>query len=347
MFHKLTIVGIFLRILYCVFFLLTIITFASILVGQGLAGDLIAFEVSGSQHIAIYIADLNYGLAVNVTHNSVDNTEPIWISDGHLIFVSGTNSNHDIYSLTLDQLDAINISNTSHSHTPMLSSSGRLAYITEQYPQPNRIDILNSEGNIQSYSVNLSSDLYNIEMPSWLSDHEIVFLGSIHSGQKQVFLLNLSNNNLQQISGDLNLIHSNPTASPRGDMIAFISYDLSTSLRKQNVWVWEKASNSLFLVTENNAINGDFSWSDDGNLAFASNSSGNMEIYVWNSQTNALSNVTKNAAYDANPSWSENGEIGFTSDRQDQDGIYVLNPVTGVTEEIYILRGSRNPVWSK
>lgn len=347
MFHKLTIVGILLRILCCIFFPLTIITFAFIFIGQGLVRDLLAFEVSGSQRIAIYIADPNYGLAVDVTRNSVDNREPIWTSDGHLIFVSGTNSNHDVYSLTLNQLDAINLSNTSRSHNPVWSSSGRLAYLTEQYPQPNRIDIVDQDGSVQSYTTNLFPDLISIEFLSWLSEDQLVFLGGVRGFQKQVFVVGLEDKTIQNISNNPNHVHVDPKTSPKGDMVAFISYDPSNPLGEQYIWMWRKSYQTLQLIASNNGQNGDLAWSNDGRLAFASNFSGNFEIYMWNSETNILSNITNNDSFDANPSWSYSGQIAFISDRMGKSNVYVVNPETQVIEQIFSLRQSGNPVWSK
>ena len=36
------------------------------------------------------------GLGVDVTHNLVDNTEPVWSNDGRLTYVSGINSDRTI-----------------------------------------------------------------------------------------------------------------------------------------------------------------------------------------------------------------------------------------------------------
>ena len=314
--------------------------------GRSSVENLLAFEAARPKNIAIYLADPRFGLAVNVTNDLLNNTEPVWSPDGRLTFMSSVLLNQDIYTLTLDQLEPINVSHTSHSHSPVWSPSGRLAYVTEHTPEPNSIDVLNPDGSRQSYTVALSPDLIDLESPSWLSDHRLIFLGSVQRGQKQVFLLDLDDSALQNISNELKLTHRDPIAAPSGDRVAFISDDLSRAQVRQTISVWEKTNDTVLRVTTNTGLNGELNWSNDGRLAFASTMNGNSEIYVWNVQTGVLENMSNDAGVDEFPSWAGDGTLAFVSNRSGEAGIYTIDPLTLLIQKVYILHGSSFPVWS-
>nr|AUN37579.1 tolB protein precursor periplasmic protein [uncultured bacterium] len=304
---------------------------------------LLAFEAARPTNIAIYLSDPRYGLAVNATSNLLNNTEPVWSADGRLAFVSSVLLTQDVYTMTLDQRVPINVSQTEHSDSPAWSAGGRLAYVTHHAGEANSIDLINPDGSRQSVTVDLLPD---VSSPSWLSDHELVFLGIMRSEQYQVFLLDLDNNHLSNLSNQPTLIHREALASPDGRRVAFISDDQSRARVRQTISVWDKASGAVVTVTQNTGLNRDLSWSQDGKLAFSSTMNGNSEIYMWDGQSGALTNLSNDAGVDEFAGWAGNGDLAFISNRSGEAGVYRINPLTDFIQPIYILHGSSHPVWS-
>ena len=103
----------------------------------------------------------------------------------------------------------------------------------------------------------MASQIDQCVVTSWLTDHELVFIGGLYQQQKQVFLLNLDDDTLRNISNEPSYYHTEAVGSPSGDMVAYVSEFLNLAVLQETVSVWKKASGQVVRITQNTALNGD------------------------------------------------------------------------------------------
>lgn len=86
----------------------------------------------------------------------------------------------------------------------------------------------------------------------------------------------------------------------------------------------------------------------DGQVAYGSSKSGNMEVYVCDADGTNTRQITFNRAIDTAPAWSPNGyQIAFTSDRSGQPQIYVCDADgANVRRLTYEGKYQDSPAWS-
>ncbi|MEK9500271.1 translocation protein TolB [Gaopeijia maritima] len=95
-----------------------------------------------------------------------------------------------------------------------------------------------------------------------------------------------------------------------------------------DIFLLDRASDSVTNLTDHPAMDYGFSWSPDGaSMAFASDRDGNREIYRLDLATGAIARLTDHEARDGAPGWSpDGGRIAFISQRDSDSGeIYVMD----------------------
>ncbi len=111
-----------------------------------------------------------------------------------------------------------------------------------------------------------------------------------------------------------------PKWSPRGDKIAYVSFERGNSA----IYIQNLATGKRELMSHFKGINSGPSFSPDGTkLALTLSKSGNAEIYLMDIMTKQLTQVTKNWAIDTGANWSPDGKsLIFTSDRGGKPNLY-------------------------
>ncbi len=111
-----------------------------------------------------------------------------------------------------------------------------------------------------------------------------------------------------------------PKWSPRGDKIAYVSFERGNSA----IYIQNLATGKRELMSHFKGINSGPSFSPDGTkLALTLSKSGNTEIYLMDIMTKQLTQVTKNWAIDTGANWAPDGKsLIFTSDRGGKPNLY-------------------------
>jgi TolB protein len=144
-------------------------------------------------------------------------------------------------------------------------------------------------------------------------------------------------------NGSLNL---NPSWSPDGKEIAFLSY---RSGRPELVILSSSGGLRKAYPQQRGELNLAPDWSPDGKkIAFAGSRDGNSEIFVLRVADGQLTRLTTNPALDTSPSWSPTArEIAFVSDRSGSPQIYIMD-AEGTNVRRLTYEGAWNdlPAWS-
>jgi len=145
-----------------------------------------------------------------------------------------------------------------------------------------------------------------------------------------IFSMNADGSGLQRVNRDHDSFESEPTWSPDGTQIAFISNRQITENTfdgRFNIFIMDAQGGDQYLLTDFGGSNSSPDWSPDGSLiVFQSTVDENLEIYAINPDGSNLVNLTQNPASDYTPAWSPDGtRIAFVSDRNGNEDIFVMD----------------------
>ncbi len=122
---------------------LSLAILASRIVAGAAGRDILAFVSDRNDNSEIYVMDIGTRLSINVSRDTVNDTDPAWLSDGKLAFASRRAGNFDIYSGTL-----ANVSNSrTQEYDPTWANNGQLAFVSS------------GEGNPEIYALDLNSGM--------------------------------------------------------------------------------------------------------------------------------------------------------------------------------------------
>ncbi len=129
-----------------------------------------------------------------------------------------------------------------------------------------------------------------------------------------------------------NALISGLSWSPNGENIAFRKV---VSLSEGGIYIISPSGGQPQRIVSEKGIWDHIAWAPDSKrIAFANDSSGNMDIYIYQ-LSGELRQITSHPAKDMSPSWSSDGnEIAFSSDRSGQDEIWSKNLETGELTQI-------------
>lgn len=139
-------------------------------------------------------------------------------------------------------------------------------------------------------------------------------------------------------------VEQSPAWSSDGKHVA---YAAGTRDRPYQIWEADLVAGTLTQITVADAMHFDPAYTAAGDIAFASNQSGNYDIWVWNRGDNNVQQITHDPAYEAQPAWSIAGtHLAFYSLRDNQKRVWVMKPsdaqAHAITPET---AASRSPVW--
>jgi Tol biopolymer transport system component len=126
------------------------------------------------------------------------------------------------------------------------------------------------------------------------------------------------------------------------DLIAF----MSNRRLNPEIYVQDMGRFISIRITKDSEWADTPAWSHDGQLAYASNASGNWEIYVLDNLTGTATNTTRSSERnDYSPAWAYDGRLAFVSAKRNHPGeIYILDPVSGLSTNTR--KVGMTPTWS-
>lgn len=137
-----------------------------------------------------------------------------------------------------------------------------------------------------------------------------------------------------------------PDWSPKGDKIAFCSYDQSNSL---NIYTYDLNHKRIVQLTKRSGLNTTPAWSPDGKIiACALSDRNNLNLYQISPDGRTQRRITTSSSVAISPTWSPSGqELAFVSDRTGVPQIYVIN-LEGTDWRRLTYEGTYNtsPAWS-
>lgn len=146
--------------------------------------------------------------------------------------------------------------------------------------------------------------------------------GSATREVSHIYLMNADGTGVRRLSDMAELSDFQPTWSPDGQKIAFVSYrngDVATQ-----IYVMNADGSGQTRLTNDPTGNAQPAWSPDGKrIAFSTRRDGNTEIYVMNADGTAEIRLTNTAGDDYWPAWSPDGEKIVYSSGDGQ--LYLMN----------------------
>jgi len=248
-----------------------------------------------------------------------------------IAFASNREGNMDIYILSPDGSDIVNLTkNSRYDIAPRwLPSIGTITFsaVRDEHERQVFPYIMDIDGsNIQLYEAMtflLENGFVDVSQIYPSPDDKKIAFVSEKTGNNEIYIM--EQNGLEPINITNNQsIDESPAWSPDNTRIAFVSD------RNGNSEIY-----ALDIMNDGEPINltehdsADFTpvWSPNGQqIAFGTNRDGNTEVYVMNVDGSGASNLTNNLAGDWNPSWSPDGRlIVFDTDRDGNREIYIMD----------------------
>lgn len=262
---------------------------------------MITFDSDRDGNREIYLMGPDGKDPVNLTNNPADDFSPVWSPDGsHIAFVSNRDSDRGkgqfIYSMSADGSDWIQLTSEGYCNNPDWSQDGK----SIAYEANDDIFIISVEGD--SVPINLTNSSEKDSQPIWSPDNtQIAWLSSL-DGNQNLFVKDLKNNTIRQLSEDGKV------------------YSASWTIDGQIFANWDNPEKKCFnCVMDADGSNihdaggkGEIQrylpfWTLDGNrveVAVLDNLTGDNEIcLVSEIFPDIFLNLTNNPADDKNPDW--------------------------------------------
>lgn len=138
-----------------------------------------------------------------------------------------------------------------------------------------------------------------------------------------------------------------PAWSPDGVHIAYRSAGPQDA---GNIWISDRSGKEARVLLSESATRDPISWAPDSKrVAFANNSTGNLDVHILDTATGESTRLTRDPGADRSPSWSADGsEVYFSSNRSGQEDIWSIEVETGrlarITHEGGCLFPAASPV---
>lgn len=245
---------------------------------------------------------------------------------GDIAFFSARSGNNDIYTMSGDGRDPLQITTDPASDVdPDISPNGRDITFTSNRNGNNDIYVVGAAGGP---AVNITNNPATDGWPRWSPNGRQIVFHSNRDGNFEIYVIDADGGQPATRLTNYPGIDQFPDWSPDGRFIVF--------RRDVDIYVMELASGQVSRLTAAPPLNQMAVWSPNGReLAFMSARDGYPSVFLMNADGSNPRNLTPKDPGDADadwvsraPSWSMNGQqIYFMSSR----------PATGLDAEIFVM----------
>lgn len=260
----------------------------------------------------VYLINADGSGETKITDEPESDSEPSWSPDGaRLAFSSNRDGpGQDIYTMTLDGADILRLTDSiAVDGGVQWSPDGeRIVFYGFEQAAAGFLWVTGVEGGD---AIPLLAAIYPATPRTtcaggfpggWYPDNErIVFRGThAESGAGQICSVKADGSDVQVVFTEPAILSFNPTVSPDGKRIAFVSNRDGNN----EIYVVDVDGTDPRRVTSDEAVDDYPTWSRDGQwLAFASDRDGDFEIFIVRPNGSDLRQLTDNSARDFDPSW--------------------------------------------
>ncbi len=286
----------------------------------------------------IYVLDLVTEAEVRVTDGSTNDASPSWAPDGStLYYVSNRGGRRDVWGqpfasgqpagtpTRVTEDVGVRHASLSPDGTTLVYSQGQT--IANVW----RVPILPDRPAVWNDAERLTSSDGFIEYIDLSVDGTRVLLSSDQSGNPDVWILNLGDRSLKQLTEDPGP-QWGAVWSPDDATVAL--YDYRSGNR--DLSVMPASGGPIRAIQPHPAEDYYPAWSPDGaTLAFYSVRSGNRDVWIMQAEGGRVRQVTTHLGDDLFPQWSVDGQsLAFFSDRAGEGRLWRVSPNGGSPEPL-------------
>lgn len=239
---------------------------------------------------------------------------------GRILFESNRDGNHEIYMMTADGSDPINLTNSAAiDFSPAWSPDRNSIAYNSGIGGNAEIFILDLE---DTQSVNITNNPAKDWKPDWSPDGSQIVFFTDRDGFSEIYTIQVDTFDTLRLT-ETDAYDRQPAWSPDGNQIVFSS----DRDGEWEIYLMDKDGDNITRLTKHEEFDLAPAWSPDGKMiSYASKQEGNWEIFIMDIVTRELKRLTNHPANDLNPAWSPDGKkIAFQSDRDGNLEIYVMN----------------------
>jgi TolB protein len=270
---------------------------------------------------------------------------------GMLSFLTTRDGNFEIYSMSADGTNAINLTNNQAlDFWSSWSPDGKQILFYTNRDGNNEIYRMDADGKNQ---VNISNHPSNDYLPDWSPDgNKIVFTSDRDHKESEIYTMNQDGSGTVRITTN-ELFEEVPTWSVDGNKILFTRQILeqdSAQTSNGEIFMMDKNGKNEKRLTHKKGYDSGAKFSPDGKkIAFyGPNDQENSELFIMNADGSNMINLTNDAIEDYSPSWSPDGRwIAYTSGTSPQYDVWIIDVTT--QRKIRLTDGPKRnetPVWS-